>query len=185
MGNVIGRKLVKKFGDVTAVAGVDLEVKDGEFMVLLGPSGCGKTTILRMIAGLEKPTSGDILIGGKVVNGLPPRARGIAMVFQGYGLYPHLKVRDNIAFPLRTQGVQKTVIQQKVAWAAGILEILDLMDRKPRQLSGGQQQRVALARALVREPTVFLLDEPLSNLDAKLRTSARNELKQFQAKIGT
>jgi len=185
MANVIGRKLVKSFGDVVAVAGVDLEVKDGEFMVLLGPSGCGKTTILRMIAGLEKPSSGDILIGGKVVNGLPPRARGIAMVFQGYGLYPHLKVRDNIAFPLRTQGVDKKTIQEKVGWAAGILEILDLMDRKPRQLSGGQQQRVALARALVREPTCFLLDEPLSNLDAKLRTSARNELKEFQDKLAT
>jgi multiple sugar transport system ATP-binding protein len=185
MARVTGRRLVKKFGEVEAVCGVDLEVKDGEFMVFLGPSGCGKTTILRMVAGLEAPTSGDILIGERVVNGMPPRARGIAMVFQGYGLYPHLKVRDNIAFPLRTQGIEKAVIKEKVAWAAGILDIADLLERKPRQLSGGQQQRVALARALVREPTVFLLDEPLSNLDAKLRTSARNELKLFQGKIGT
>jgi multiple sugar transport system ATP-binding protein len=173
------------FGDVTAVDGVNLEVKDGEFMVFLGPSGCGKTTILRMIAGLEKPTSGDIVIGDRIVNDLPPRARGIAMVFQGYGLYPHLSVRNNIAFPLRTQGMAKDLIKQKVDWAAGILSIGRLLDRKPRQLSGGEQQRVALARALVREPTVFLLDEPLSNLDAKLRTSARNELKEFQREIGT
>ncbi len=185
MGQVIAKQLVKKFGDATAVDGVDLEVKEGEFMVFLGPSGCGKTTFLRMIAGLENPTSGDIIIGNRVVNGLPPRARGIAMVFQGYGLYPHLKVRDNIAFPLRTQGTSKEVIKQKVEWSAGILEIHRLLDRKPRELSGGEQQRVALARALVREPAVFLLDEPLSNLDAKLRTSARNELKQFQRKIGT
>jgi multiple sugar transport system ATP-binding protein len=185
MGQVIAKQLVKKFGEVTAVNGVDLEVKEGEFMVFLGPSGCGKTTILRMIAGLENPTSGDIIIGNRVVNGLPPRARGIAMVFQGYGLYPHLKVRDNIAFPLRTQRTSRAVIRQKVDWSAGILEIQPLLDRKPRELSGGEQQRVALARALVREPTVFLLDEPLSNLDAKLRTSARTELKQFQRRIGT
>ncbi len=185
MGQVITKSLKKMFGEVAAVDGVDLEVKEGEFMVFLGPSGCGKTTMLRMIAGLEKPTSGDIIIGNRVVNGLPPRARGIAMVFQGYGLYPHLKVRDNIAFPLKTQGIARDVIRQKVDWSAGILDIQRLLDRKPRQLSGGEQQRVALARALVREPTVFLLDEPLSNLDAKLRTSARNELKQFQRKVAT
>jgi multiple sugar transport system ATP-binding protein len=185
MGQVISKRLVKMFGDFAAVDGVDLEVKEGEFMVFLGPSGCGKTTFLRMIAGLEKPTSGDIIIGDRVVNDLPPRARGIAMVFQGYGLYPHLKVRDNIAFPLRTQGTAKEVIRQKVEWSAGILEIQRLLDRKPRQLSGGEQQRVALARALVREPTVFLLDEPLSNLDAKLRPSARTEHKQIQRTIGT
>jgi multiple sugar transport system ATP-binding protein len=185
MGQVIARKLRKEFGDVAAVDGVDLEVRDGEFMVFLGPSGCGKTTILRMIAGLEQPTSGEILIGHSVVNDLPPRRRGIAMVFQGYGLYPHLKVRDNIAFPLRTQGTPREVIEKKVTWAASILGITRLLERKPRQLSGGEQQRVALARALVREPTVFLLDEPLSNLDAKLRTSARNEIKEFQRDIGT
>jgi multiple sugar transport system ATP-binding protein len=185
MGQVIARKLRKEFGDVAAVDGVDLEIRDGEFVVFLGPSGCGKTTMLRMIAGLEKPTSGDIVIGDRVVNDLPPRSRGIAMVFQGYGLYPHLKVRDNIAFPLRTQRTPKATIEKKVAWAAGILGITRLLDRKPRQLSGGEQQRVALARALVREPTVFLLDEPLSNLDAKLRTSARNEIKEFQREVGT
>ena len=185
MGQVVARQLRKVFGDVPAVDGVDLEVRDGEFMVFLGPSGCGKTTILRMIAGLEQPTSGEIVIGDRVVNDLPPRTRGIAMVFQGYGLYPHLKVSDNIAFPLRTQRTPKATIEKKVAWAAGILGITRLLDRKPRQLSGGEQQRVALARALVREPTVFLLDEPLSNLDAKLRTSARNEIKEFQREIGT
>jgi multiple sugar transport system ATP-binding protein len=185
MGQVIARKLRKEFGEVTAVDSVDLEIRDGEFVVFLGPSGCGKTTMLRMIAGLEQPTSGDIIIGERVVNHLPPRSRGIAMVFQGYGLYPHLKVRDNIAFPLRTQHTPKATIEKKVAWAAEILGITRLLDRKPRQLSGGEQQRVALARALVREPTVFLLDEPLSNLDAKLRTSARNEIKEFQRDIGT
>ena len=185
MGQVIARKLRKEFGDVTAVDGVDLEIRNGEFVVFLGPSGCGKTTMLRMIAGLEKPTSGEIIIGERVVNDLPPRRRGIAMVFQGYGLYPHLKVRDNIAFPLRTQRTPKATIEKKVAWAASILGITRLLDRKPRQLSGGEQQRVALARALVREPTVFLLDEPLSNLDAKLRTSARNEIKEFQREVGT
>ncbi|HTM61408.1 MAG TPA: ABC transporter ATP-binding protein [Burkholderiales bacterium] len=185
MGQVVARQLRKVFGDVPAVDGVDLEIRDGEFMVFLGPSGCGKTTILRMIAGLEQPTSGEIVIGDRVVNDLPPRTRGIAMVFQGYGLYPHLKVRDNIAFPLRTQRMASDVIEKKVAWAAGILGITRLLDRKPRQLSGGEQQRVALARALVREPTVFLLDEPLSNLDAKLRTSARNEIKEFQRDVGT
>ncbi|HEX5476953.1 MAG TPA: ABC transporter ATP-binding protein [Burkholderiales bacterium] len=185
MGQVIARQLRKEFGEVAAVDGVDLEIRDGEFVVFLGPSGCGKTTMLRMIAGLEKPTSGEIVIGDRVVNELPPRSRGIAMVFQGYGLYPHLTVRNNIAFPLRTQGTAREVIEKKVGWAAGILGITRLLDRKPRQLSGGEQQRVALARALVREPTVFLLDEPLSNLDAKLRTSARNEIKEFQRDIGT
>jgi len=185
VGQVIARKLRKEFAEVVAVDGVDLEIRDGEFVVFLGPSGCGKTTMLRMIAGLEKPTSGEIIIGERVVNDLPPRSRGIAMVFQGYGLYPHLKVRDNIAFPLRTQRTAKAVIEKKVSWAAEILGITRLLDRKPRQLSGGEQQRVALARALVREPTVFLLDEPLSNLDAKLRTSARNEIKEFQREIGT
>jgi len=185
MAQVIAKQLRKLFGEVTAVNGIDLEARDGELLVFLGPSGCGKTTILRMIAGLEKPTSGEIIIGNRVVNDMPPRVRGIAMVFQGYGLYPHLKVRDNIAFPLRTQHTPRDVIEKKVDWAAGILGITRMLDRKPRQLSGGEQQRVALARALVREPTVFLLDEPLSNLDAKLRTSARNELKEFQRGIGT
>src|ERR1043165_6089752 len=160
MGQVIARRLRKEFGEVAAVDGIDLEIRDGEVVVLLGPSGCGKTTMLRMIAGLEQPTSGEIVIGSRVVNDLPPRSRGIALVFQGYGLYPTLKVRDNIAFPLRTQRVARDKIEKKVAWAAGILGITRLLDRKPRQLSGGEQQRVALAPALGREPTGFLLDEP-------------------------
>jgi multiple sugar transport system ATP-binding protein len=154
-------------------------------MVLLGPSGCGKTTFLRIIAGLERPTSGDILIGGEIVNDIPPRARGVAMVFQSYGLYPHLTVWNNIAFPLRTQGTARAEIKRKVEWASRLLGIDHLAQRRPRQLSGGERQRVALARALVREPTVFLLDEPLSNLDAKLRASARNDLKQFQQTVRT
>jgi multiple sugar transport system ATP-binding protein len=157
-------------------------VHDGEFLVLLGPSGCGKTTFLRIIAGLERPTSGEILIGGEVI---PPRARGVAMVFQGYGLYPHLTVANNIAFPLRTQGTPRPEIKRKVAWAAGLLGIDHLLHRRPRQLSGGERRRVALARAIVRDPTVFLLDEPLSNLDAKLRASARSELKRFQQTVRT
>jgi len=154
-------------------------------MVLLGPSGCGKTTLLRIICGLEKQTAGDIVIGGSIVNDLPPRARGVAMMFQSYGLYPHYTVRKNIAFPLRTQRVPSVEIKSKVAWSAELLGITHLLDRRPRQLSGGERQRVALARALVREPTVLLLDEPLSNLDAKLRASARNEIKQFQQRVGT
>jgi multiple sugar transport system ATP-binding protein len=154
-------------------------------MVLLGPSGCGKTTFLRIIAGLEKQSTGDIVIAGEVVNELPPRARGIAMVFQSYGLNPHFTIRDNIAFPLKTQRVAKAQVKTKVAWAAQLLGIAHLLDRRPRQWSGGERQRVALARALVRDPTVFLLDEPLSNLDAKLRASARNEIKLFQQRVGT
>jgi multiple sugar transport system ATP-binding protein len=153
--------------------------------VLLGPSGCGKTTLLRIIAGLEKQTSGDVVIGGHVVNEMPPRARGIAMVFQSYGLYPHLSVWNNIAFPLKTQRTPREEIKRKVEWSARLLDIERLLQRRPRQLSGGERQRVALARALVREPTVFLLDEPLSNLDAKLRASARSELKAFQLTVKT
>ena len=177
--------IVKRFEGLAAVNGISLSIADGEFMVLLGPSGCGKTTFLRIICGLENQTSGDVFIGGNVVNELPPRARGVAMMFQSYGLYPHYKVRDNIAFPLRTQRVPSAEIKVKVAWAAKLLGISHLLDRRPRQLSGGERQRVALARALVREPTVLLLDEPLSNLDAKLRASARNEIKQFQQRVGT
>jgi multiple sugar transport system ATP-binding protein len=185
MARVTATEIVKKFGEVSALNGISLTIRDGEFMVLLGPSGCGKTTFLRIIAGLEKQTTGDIAIGGEVVNDLPPRARGIAMVFQTYGLYPHFTIRDNIAFPLKTQRIPKREIKPKVEWAAALLGIGHLLDRRPRQLSGGERQRVALARALVREPTAFLLDEPLSNLDAKLRTAARNEIKQFQQRIGT
>jgi len=185
MATVETRDIKIHFGDVRAVDGVDLSTKEGEFLVLLGPSGCGKTTLLRMIAGLEKQTVGDVLIGGQVVNELPPRARKIAMVFQSYALYPHMTVFKNIAFPLKAQGVQKELIPQKVDWAASLFGIERLLHRKPRELSGGERQRVALARALVREPSVFLLDEPLSNLDAKLRASARDELQQFQRRIGT
>jgi multiple sugar transport system ATP-binding protein len=167
------------------VNGIDLSVREGEFIVLLGPSGSGKTTLLRMIAGLEQPTSGDILLNEQVITALPPRARNMAMVFQSYALYPHLDVFRNIAFPLHAQGMGRSAIEQKVAWAAGMFGISALLERKPRQLSGGERQRVALARAVVREPVVFLLDEPLSNLDAKLRISARDELQQFQRRLAT
>ncbi|HEX9561140.1 MAG TPA: ABC transporter ATP-binding protein, partial [Candidatus Dormibacteraeota bacterium] len=185
MAAVVAKDIRKDFGDVAALDGVSLSACDGEFLVLLGPSGCGKTTFLRIIAGLERQTSGDILINDEIVNDITPRARGVAMVFQSYGLYPHLTVANNIAFPLRTQGTPRPEIKRKVDWAAGLLGIDGLLHRRPRQLSGGERQRVALARALVRNPTVFLLDEPLSNLDAKLRASARSELKQFQQKVGT
>ncbi len=185
MATVETRRVRKHFGEVRAVDGVDLSTREGELLVLLGPSGCGKTTLLRMIAGLEMPTAGEILIGGQVVNDLPPRARKIAMVFQSYALYPHLTVFDNIAFPLRAQRVPREAIPAKVEWAASLFGIQPLLRRKPRELSGGERQRVALARALVREPAVFLFDEPLSNLDAKLRAAARDELKQFQRRIGT
>ena len=186
MAVVETRGLTKQFGEAAAVVDrVDLQSTDGEFLVLLGPSGCGKTTLLRMIGGLEAPTAGDILIGGHLVNHLPPRARKIAMVFQSYALYPHMSVYNNIAFPLKAQKMDKVGQKTKVDWASGILGIDHLLDRKPRQLSGGQRQRVALARALVRDPNVFLLDEPLSNLDAQRRASARDELQQFQRSVGT
>jgi multiple sugar transport system ATP-binding protein len=172
-------------GDVPAIDGVDIRTSEGEYLVLLGPSGCGKTTLLRTIAGLEEATAGEVLIGGNVVNGLPPRARQVAMVFQSYALYPHKSVLHNITFPLKAQNVPKEDRVRRARWAAELLGIDHLLDRKPRHLSGGERQRVALARALVREPSVFLLDEPLSNLDAKLRTSARDELKRFQRRIGT
>jgi multiple sugar transport system ATP-binding protein len=181
------RNLRKHFdsGRVQAIDGVDLTTAEGEYLVLLGPSGCGKTTLLRTIAGLEQPTEGDVLIGGHVVTGLPPRARRIAMVFQSYALYPHKTVRQNIVFPLKAAGMERAEREERASWAAGLLGIDHLLDRKPRQLSGGERQRVALGRALVREPAVFLLDEPLSNLDAKLRASARDELKRFQQQVGT
>src|SRR6266849_776894 len=187
MAIVETRSLTKVFkeGQPGAVNNVNLQTREGEFLVFLGPSGSGKTTLLRMIAGLEEPTAGEILIGGAVVNHLPPRERRIAMVFQSYALYPHLTVFQNIVFPLKAQKVKKELHRQKVDWAASLLGIGKLLDRKPRELSGGERQRVALARAIVREPAVFLLDEPLSNLDAKLRASAREELEQFQKRIGT
>ncbi|MFZ0457962.1 MAG: ABC transporter ATP-binding protein, partial [Rhodoplanes sp.] len=185
MATVQARGVSKHFNEVHAVDGIDLTAKEGEFLVLLGPSGCGKTTLMRMIAGLEQPTEGDIVIDGNVVTDLPPRARNIAMVFQSYALYPHMTVEKNISFPLRAGGMPKTEIRKKVEWAARMFGIERFLDRKPRQLSGGERQRVALARAVVREPVAFLLDEPLSNLDAKLRNSARDELKQFQKSLGT
>ena len=185
MAEVEVREIRKSFGGGTAaVDGISLACRDHEYLVLLGPSGCGKTTLLRMIAGLEHPTGGDILIGGRSVRGLPPRARKIAMVFQSYALYPHKTVEENISFPLEAQGLNREERSTKIRWAADLLGIGPLLRRKPRQLSGGERQRVALARALVREPQVFLLDEPLSNLDAKLRASARLELKQFQQRVG-
>jgi multiple sugar transport system ATP-binding protein len=180
-----GLTKVFKKGELGAVNDVNLTTQEGEFLVFLGPSGSGKTTLLRMIAGLETPTSGQILIGGQDVTHLSPRERRIAMVFQSYALYPHLTVYKNIAFPLKAQKVPKEQHKPKVEWAAGLLGIEKLLHRKPRELSGGERQRVALARAIVREPTVFLLDEPLSNLDAKLRTSAREELEQFHARVKT
>jgi multiple sugar transport system ATP-binding protein len=187
MAVVQTRDLTKVFkeGEFGAVNKVNLETREGEFLVFLGPSGSGKTTLLRMIAGLETPTAGEILIGGRVVNDLTPRERRIAMVFQSYALYPHLTVYNNIAFPLKAQKVKKELHKEKVEWAASLLGISALLQRKPRELSGGERQRVALARAIVREPSVFLLDEPLSNLDAKLRLSAREELERFHKRVGT
>jgi multiple sugar transport system ATP-binding protein len=187
MAVVETRDLTKVFkeGQLGAVNDVNLETREGEFLFYLGPSGPAKTTLLRMIAGLETPTSGEILIGGQVVNDLSPRERRIAMVFQSYALYPHLSVYKNIAFPLKAQNVKKELHKEKVEWAASLLGIGALLDRKPRELSGGERQRVALARAIVREPAVFLLDEPLSNLDAKLRASAREELERFHRRVRT
>ncbi|HWT31365.1 MAG TPA: sn-glycerol-3-phosphate import ATP-binding protein UgpC [Propylenella sp.] len=166
------------------IKGIDADVRDGEFLVMLGPSGCGKSTLLRMIAGLETITSGEIAIGERVVNGLEPKDRDIAMVFQNYALYPHMSVFDNIAYGLRIRGLSKREIETKVQQAASLLEIEQFLDRKPRALSGGQRQRVAMGRAIVREPAVFLFDEPLSNLDAKLRTQMRVEIKRLQARLG-
>src|SRR5690348_12410990 len=165
----------KSFGDVHVVKDMNLAINDGEFMVLVGPSGCGKTTSLRMIAGLEEITSGELKIGDRVVNDVPPKDRDIAMVFQSYALYPHMTVRDNMAFGLKLRKLPKADIEKRVNEAAGILSLEKLLDRKPKELSGGQRQRVALGRAIVREPAVFLMDEPLSNLDAKLRPDARRD----------
>jgi multiple sugar transport system ATP-binding protein len=176
--------LTKNYGNVSALDNFSLEVDPGEFMVLLGPSGCGKTTAVRCIAGLTDPSSGTIHIGYRVVNGLPPKDRDIAMVFQNYALYPHMSAYDNIAFPLKMRKESKENIREKVEKISNLLEISHLIDRKPKELSGGQMQRVALGRALVREPKVFLMDEPLSNLDAKMRAYMRTEIKKLQRKMG-
>jgi multiple sugar transport system ATP-binding protein len=173
----------KKWGNTVAVDHVDLVIADQEFVVFLGPSGCGKTTTMRMIAGLEDPSDGDILINGRVVNDLEPKDRDIAMVFQNYGLYPNLTVYENIRFPLRVRGTEPARQREKVLRAAEMVELGDLLDRRPRALSGGQRQRVALARAIVRQPAVFLMDEPLSNLDAKLRVSTRAQIKNLQHEL--
>jgi len=185
MAQVVIRNLNKKFDEVHAVKDVNLEIRDKEFVVLVGPSGCGKTTTLRMVAGLESITSGNILIGDKVVNELPPMDRDIAMVFQNYALYPHMSVYQNMAFGLKMRKFERAEIDQRVKAAADILGIQQLLQRKPRQLSGGQRQRVALGRAIVRHPQVFLFDEPLSNLDAKLRVQMRVELKKLHDRLGT
>ncbi|MGA8009691.1 MAG: sn-glycerol-3-phosphate ABC transporter ATP-binding protein UgpC [Thiomonas sp.] len=179
------RNVTKFFGDTTVLHPSSLDVPDGEFVVLVGPSGCGKTTLLRMIAGLESPSDGDILIGGKRVNELAPSARDIAMVFQNYALYPHMKVRDNLTYGLRLRGTQKAEVDRRVQWAAELLGLMELLDRKPSALSGGQRQRVAMGRAIVREPQLFLFDEPLSNLDARLRNHMRVEIKQLHQRLNT
>ncbi|WP_353476653.1 sn-glycerol-3-phosphate import ATP-binding protein UgpC (plasmid) [Salipiger sp. H15] len=172
-------------GGVDAVSDVTIDIKDGEFIVLVGPSGCGKSTLLRMVAGLETVTRGDVHIGGRRVNDLDPAERDIAMVFQNYALYPHMSVRDNMAYGLRNRGESKAVIEERVAEAARMLELGQYLDRKPRALSGGQRQRVAMGRAIVRQPAAFLFDEPLSNLDAKLRVSMRMEIRKLQQRLGT
>jgi multiple sugar transport system ATP-binding protein len=185
VARVAFEEVTKTFGDGTrAVAELDLEIVDGEFMVLVGPSGCGKTTALRMVAGLEEMSSGVIRIGERVVNDLSPKSRDIAMVFQSYALYPHLTVYDNIAFPLKIAKVSKSEIRRRVDEATRILDLEPYLKRKPRALSGGQRQRVAMGRAIVRQPQVFLLDEPLSNLDAKLRVQMRADIKEIQHNLG-
>ena len=185
MAQVTLRKLVKHYDETPAVRGIDLEIADKEFVVLVGPSGCGKSTTLRMIAGLEEITGGDVLIGGDVVNDVPPKDRDIAMVFQNYALYPHMSVYENMSFGLRLKKTPKDEIARRVQNAAQILDISELLERKPKQLSGGQRQRVAMGRAIVRDPKVFLFDEPLSNLDAKLRVQMRTEIKKVHQKVRT
>ncbi len=185
MSNVVLKNVTKIYDKNTVINNIDLEIKDKEFVVLVGASGCGKSTILRMIAGLEEITSGEILIGDKKVNDIPPKDRDIAFVFQSYALYPHMTVRENIAFGLKMRKVDKKIIEQKVKEAAEILDLTEYLDRKPKQLSGGQRQRVALGRAIVRNPKVFLMDEPLSNLDAKLRVQMRSEIKKLHEKLQT
>lgn len=184
MAQVVLKDLTKMFKNVTAVDEVNIEIRDKEFLVLVGPSGCGKTTVLRMIAGLEEATSGQIFIGDRLVNDVSPKDRDIAMVFQNYALYPHMSVYDNMAFGLKLRKVPKQEIKRRVNEAAELLGLFDYLQRRPKQLSGGQRQRVALGRAIVREPEVFLMDEPLSNLDAKLRVQTRAELTKLHRRLG-
>ncbi len=183
MADLALSKLVKTYGDVEVLHGIDLDVADGEFVVFVGPSGCGKSTTLRLIAGLEEVSSGDIRIGGRVVNNLEPKDRDIAMVFQNYAIYPHMSVRRNIGFGLRSAKMPKANKERRIEEVAGILDMTALLDRKPSQLSGGQRQRVAIGRAMVRDPAVFLFDEPLSNLDAQLRTQMRLEIKKLHQRV--
>src|SRR6266852_214996 len=185
MADVIFDKVEKVYdNDVHAVHDLSLEIRDGEFVVLVGPSGCGKTTALRMVAGLEEITDGKVSIGGRVVNDLTPKERDIAMVFQNYALYPHLSVSDNIGFGLRLRKTPKNVVEERVAWAAKLLGLTPYLNRRPKELSGGQRQRVAMGRAIVRQPQVFLMDEPLSNLDAKLRVQMRADIAKLQRELG-
>lgn len=185
MASVTYRNVYKRFGEFTAVNDLNIEIADKEFVVFVGPSGCGKSTSLRMLAGLEEISDGEILIGDRVVNDVPPKDRDIAMVFQSYALYPHMSVYDNMAFGLKLRKTPKAEIDRRVKEAAEILGLSTLLDRKPKALSGGQRQRVAVGRAIVREPAVFLMDEPLSNLDAKLRVSARAEISKLHKRLGT
>ncbi len=184
MATVALQNVKKSFGPTDVIHGIDMDIEDGEFIVIVGPSGCGKSTLLRMVAGLETVTSGDILIGGDRANDKEPMDRDIAMVFQNYALYPHMSVRQNMGYGLKIAGMPKAQIDEKVTEAARLLQLEPLLDRKPRQLSGGQRQRVAMGRAIVREPAVFLFDEPLSNLDAKLRVQMRLEIRELQDKLG-
>jgi sn-glycerol 3-phosphate transport system ATP-binding protein len=185
MAELAFRDVRKSYAGLEVVHGVSMEVEDGEFVVIVGPSGCGKSTLLRMVAGLEPITAGEIRIGSRVVNELEPKDRDIAMVFQNYALYPHMSVYENMSYGLRIKGFPRDEIETRVRRAAGILELTDFLQRKPRQLSGGQRQRVAMGRAIVREPAVFLFDEPLSNLDAKLRVQMRAELQALHRRLGT
>src|SRR5271156_6529035 len=185
MAKVQLRDVRKSYGGTEVIHGVSIDVPDGEFIVIVGPSGCGKSTLLRMVAGLETITAGEIVIGGRVVNDFEPKDRDIAMVFQNYALYPHMSVYDNMSYGLRIKGFSKEEIETRVNKAAEILELKKFLHRKPRALSGGQRQRVAMGRAIVREPAVFLFDEPLSNLDAKLRVQMRAELQKLHRRLGT
>ena len=185
MGNLAVREVTKSFGAVSILKNINLEIGEGDFLVLVGPSGCGKSTLLSIIAGLEEQTSGSIVISGRAVDALEPKERDIAMVFQSYALYPAMTVADNIGFGLEMSGVPKATRQERIQKVAALLQIEHLLDRKPAQLSGGQRQRVAMGRALVREPALFLFDEPLSNLDAKLRVEMRTEIKKLHARLGT